>query len=55
MTNSGIVESGAFYIVQTQLPKGLFLRTAIMNPFTAQEHLAKLLETVREEARSLEV
>lgn len=43
-----IVESGEYYIVQVQLKKGLFLRTALMNPFTGLDDLKRLLELVAE-------
>lgn len=48
-----IRESGAFYIVQAQLPTGLYLRTALMNPFIEEKHLVELMETVRDAAGSM--
>ncbi len=38
-----IVEKGEFYIVQTKLKDKLYLRTALMNPFTTTAALEKLL------------
>ena len=43
-----IVHSGAFYIVQTRLPKGLFMRVTLINPLTDEGHLQTLLARVRE-------
>jgi len=43
-----LLENGAYYIVQTKLPSGLHLRTALMNPFTTEEDLAGLLEAIRQ-------
>jgi L-2,4-diaminobutyrate decarboxylase len=42
-----VVESGAFYLVQTRLRDGLYLRVTLMNPFTTDADLAALLEAVR--------
>lgn len=42
-----ILEQERFYVVQARLPQGLFLRTALMNPFTGVEHLQELLEAIR--------
>jgi len=42
-----LVRSGGFYLVQTRLPAGVFLRTTLVNPFTSDEDLAALLEAVR--------
>jgi len=47
---SRIVHSGDFYIVQTRLPKGLFMRVTLINPLTTEDHLVALLARVREEA-----
>lgn len=41
-----IVEKGEFYIVQTKLKDKLYLRTTLMNPFTTEVELEKLLEQV---------
>lgn len=42
-----LLEDGEFYIVQTTLRGIHYLRTTIMNPFTTEEHLRKLLEKVK--------
>lgn len=42
-----IVHSGRFYLVQVQLPQGLFMRCALMNPMTTLEHLTALLSEIR--------
>ncbi|MDZ4857596.1 MAG: aminotransferase class I/II-fold pyridoxal phosphate-dependent enzyme [Candidatus Hydrogenedentes bacterium] len=42
-----IVQSGAFYIVQARLPRGLFLRVTLLNPLTKEAHLAALLDCIR--------
>lgn len=41
-----LIESGEFYIVQTVLRGRTWLRTALMNPFTKVEHLAKMLDAL---------
>ncbi len=41
-----IIESGAFYIVQTELEGRLYLRITIINPVTGIEHLKELLGIV---------
>jgi L-2,4-diaminobutyrate decarboxylase len=46
-----IVESGRFYLVQTGLPRGTFLRVTIINPRTTDQDLADLLDEVRIVAR----
>jgi L-2,4-diaminobutyrate decarboxylase len=48
-----IVRSGAFYLVQTRLPKGVFLRTTLINPATTDHDLEALLETIRDTATKL--
>lgn len=50
---SSILESGEFYIVQTELKGKLFLRVSIMNPLTEKENLNKLLERVVELGESI--
>lgn len=45
-----LIADGRFYIVQTQLPGGLYLRTTLINPFTTESHLQQLLEAIRESA-----
>ncbi len=47
-----LLQSGDFYLVQTRLPPGLFLRVTLINPFTTQADLRALLGTVREAARA---
>ena len=42
-----IVGDGSFYLVQTRLPAGLFLRTTLINPFTAENDLKDLLREIR--------
>jgi L-2,4-diaminobutyrate decarboxylase len=39
--------AGDFYVVQTRLPRGVFLRTTIIQPATRREDLATLLEAIR--------
>ena len=41
-----IVEAGSFYFVQTKLRGRVWLRTALMNPFTTMEILDALLDAV---------
>ncbi len=41
-----VIESGRFYLVQTRLRGRVWLRTALMNPFTTREHLAALLDAL---------
>ncbi len=41
-----IVEDGQFYMVQTQIRERLYLRTTLMNPFTTEALLARLLDEV---------
>jgi L-2,4-diaminobutyrate decarboxylase len=45
-----LLESGRFYLSETRLPAGLFLRAVIMNPLTGEDDLAALLDAVREAA-----
>ncbi|MFO0660225.1 MAG: aminotransferase class I/II-fold pyridoxal phosphate-dependent enzyme [Polyangiaceae bacterium] len=45
-----LIESGEFYVVQTRLPKGLFLRTTIINPRTTLDDLDHLLDCLRAES-----
>ncbi len=42
-----VVRSGAFYLVRTRLPAGLFLRVTLMNPFTTEADLEGLLAALR--------
>jgi L-2,4-diaminobutyrate decarboxylase len=48
-----IIEQGAYHIVQTRLRQKLFLRSAIMNPYTQESDLTNLLDHVRTVASSL--
>ena len=41
-----VIESGEFYIVQTVLHGRVWLRTALMNPFTTPAHLSAMLDAV---------
>jgi len=50
-----LLEDGEFYIVQTSLRGIHYLRTTIMNPFTSEEHLKKLLEKIKKMANTLEI
>jgi len=45
-------EGGRYYLVQTRLPQGLFLRTTLMNPFTTEAALVALLEVLRVASRT---
>lgn len=49
-----ILETGRFYIVQTKLSQGLFLRVTIMNPLTTFQDLKDVVEHVRETGKTLE-
>jgi L-2,4-diaminobutyrate decarboxylase len=42
-----LVRSGNYYIVQTRLPKGLYLRVTLLNPLIGETHLTQLLKTIR--------
>jgi len=42
-----IIDSGKFYLVQTQLQGTLWLRCTFTNPFTTVEHFSALLEEIR--------
>lgn len=46
-----VLETGRYYVVGVQLPRGYFLRSAIMNPRTEPADLAGLLEHLRELCR----
>jgi L-2,4-diaminobutyrate decarboxylase len=43
-----LLESGKFYLTQTRLPAGLYLRVTLINPLTRDEHLQALLEAIRD-------
>jgi L-2,4-diaminobutyrate decarboxylase len=46
-----VVADGSFYLVQTRLPAGVFLRATLINPFTAEPDLAELLAVIRAAAK----
>ena len=48
-----VVESGSFYLVQTRLERGVFLRVTLMNSGTTIEDLRRLLRDVRSWAARL--
>ena len=45
-----LLADGSFYVVQTTLPQGLYLRTTLMNPRTRQQDLEAMLAMVRRAA-----
>jgi L-2,4-diaminobutyrate decarboxylase len=47
-----ITEAGKFYIVQTLINNKTYLRSALMNPFTAGTDLEELLDEIRMHGRS---
>ena len=47
-----VVESGAFYIVSTQIDGIGALRAVVMNPLTGEDDLDALLETLRAQAQA---
>jgi L-2,4-diaminobutyrate decarboxylase len=48
-----LLERGEFYLVQTGLPGGVYLRVTLLNPFTTMADLEALLAAVRDAARLL--
>lgn len=42
-----LIQEGNFFIVQTRIQGRLFLRMAIMNPFTTEKDLMELLKRLR--------
>ncbi len=48
-----IVRNGSFYIVQTELETGTWLRTTIINPATTMGTLKKLLKEIRDTGEAL--
>ena len=42
-----LIRSGKFYVSQTRLPGGLYIRLTLINPLTEDSHLRALLEEVR--------
>ncbi|MFS8068775.1 MAG: pyridoxal phosphate-dependent decarboxylase family protein [Byssovorax sp.] len=47
-----LIEDGSFYLVQTRLPAGVFLRITIINPATSDADLDALIYRLREAAQS---
>lgn len=50
-----LLEDGEFYIVQTKLRGIHYLRTTIMNPFTTEGHLKKLIVKMKAIAESMQL
>ena len=48
-----ILAAGSFYLVQTRLPAGIFLRTTLINPLTRDGDLDALLEAIRGAGREI--
>ncbi len=48
-----LLEDGEYYIVATQLKRGYFLRTTIMNPFTTEKEMDGLLNKIRDVAQPI--
>jgi len=48
-----LIESGEFYIVSTNLDGVGALRVTIINPLTREEHLDRLLDSLREHGQTL--
>jgi L-2,4-diaminobutyrate decarboxylase len=46
-----LVTRGDFYLVQTKLPKGVYLRVTLINPLTTDADLEGLMEALRTAAR----
>ncbi|MFL5346718.1 MAG: pyridoxal phosphate-dependent decarboxylase family protein [Hyalangium sp.] len=44
-----LITRGDFYLVQTTLPKGVYLRTTLINPLTADADLDALMDALRAE------
>lgn len=47
-----VLETGAFYLVQTSLPTGVFLRVTLIHPLTVLDDLRALLSALRSAAQS---
>lgn len=47
-----IIESGKFYIVQTQIDNKTYLRSVLMNPFTSRSDMEELLKEIRKYGKS---
>lgn len=45
-----LITRGDFYLVQATLPKGVYLRTTLINPLTTDEDLDALMNALRREA-----
>ena len=50
-----ILEEGKFYIVQTEIDGNVYLRMAIMNPFTTDGIILNLVKDLKEKAESFSV
>ncbi len=48
-----VIQSGEYYLVQTRIDERSFLRTTLINPLTAIEHLRGLLECLRTQGQQL--
>ena len=48
-----LIGEGGFYLVQTRLPRGLFLRVTLINPLTEEQDLVALLQAAREAAKKV--
>ena len=48
-----VIESGDFYLVQTNLGGRSYLRTVLINPLTNESHLCKLLDCLRKHGKRL--
>jgi L-2,4-diaminobutyrate decarboxylase len=42
-----LITHGDFYLVQTALPKGVYLRTTLIHPLTSDEDLDALMHALR--------
>ncbi|MBA2564436.1 MAG: aminotransferase class I/II-fold pyridoxal phosphate-dependent enzyme [Gemmatimonadetes bacterium] len=49
-----LLEGGGFYVVQTRLPAGLFLRATLIHPFTTEADLLALMDEIRAVARRVD-
>ncbi|MDY7227820.1 pyridoxal phosphate-dependent decarboxylase family protein [Hyalangium rubrum] len=48
-----LIQRGDFYLVQTTLPSGVYLRTTLINPLTSDAELEALLEALRQAPRNV--
>ena len=53
MLRRRLIESGEFYIVQTDLDGVGALRATIINPLTTESHLSKLLDAIRRTGKTI--